>query len=414
MAFTTLSQVTEFLLQQIVTCVRDAFGPLLTEENIVSPMSPENVNSNILSLFLYHVAEDPHNRNLLPTGIDNPPSNFTPTAINLFYQLSVNFSSTADKTALLNMQDKFGCVVKHFHENPLYSVNGARISITPKILEESSSIQYWTAGSSSTQLSAYYMVSTVLLEPQENVLSASRVTTYGTAVFPLTGPQITQTENSIIYNDHQNVNQSVQVNPAQVTYGSNFQILGSGFVGSRFELELYHPRWDGPAVASNWLTSTTDPLVFAAVMNDTATFNNSGLNTTVLPGIYILKLNLYRQLELGAVTKEFQFSSNHVPLIVVPKITNINTAGGAGQNTFYAINGQHFQHVDLNNDETQLYIGSFKLIKGEPSTTRNRFKIISNAQIQFSLPNNINTGDFLPVRLIVAEAESTPRWIQIP
>src|SRR5438132_7792403 len=60
----------------------------------------ELTGDQTIGIYLYHVSEDAHFRNLPPLSQDQPPVQFRPMGLNLYYQLNAHSDTTGEPGAL--------------------------------------------------------------------------------------------------------------------------------------------------------------------------------------------------------------------------------------------------------------------------------------------------------------------------
>ncbi|MCD6271870.1 MAG: DUF4255 domain-containing protein, partial [Deltaproteobacteria bacterium] len=193
MALLDISMVT----QALIALIRESFNlspAWSTAPPTISPEPPDRVNGDGLGFYLYHISEDAHYKNLPSSGNGTPPVRYVPMALNLFYQLSASSSANDGSGALLEQQ-MMGIAIKAFHDYPSINdtttINGT--TIFPALLRGSNNcmkivlqpvlpneaVNYWTAGTSSLNLAAYYQVYVILLEPEQIQSRSGRVLAYG-------------------------------------------------------------------------------------------------------------------------------------------------------------------------------------------------------------------------------------------
>ena len=166
MALLDLSLVTRSLNNLLTESfnVSDAWSGLAPT---ISPQRSDTMSSDGLGLYLYHLSEDAHFKNVPAPGTDMPPIRYAPMALSLYYLLTAH--STSDDAYL--EQQMMGIAVKAFHDYPVIDdstqINGTpvflpppaglqgtnnrlRISLQPILPNDASSI--WTAGTSPLQV----------------------------------------------------------------------------------------------------------------------------------------------------------------------------------------------------------------------------------------------------------------------
>ncbi|MGE5806266.1 MAG: DUF4255 domain-containing protein, partial [Ignavibacteria bacterium] len=151
----------------------------------ISPEPPDELDIDVVGIYLYHISEDSTYKNLPPKGNDIPPVRFIPMGLNLFYQLTAKSSS--DGTGTLKEQKMMGIAIKALHDYPVIDSgtsitdlcnsknkifpsdldsNEDRFRIVLQPIAHNEAMNYWSAGNKPPRLAAYYQVSVVLLEPE--------------------------------------------------------------------------------------------------------------------------------------------------------------------------------------------------------------------------------------------------------
>jgi len=406
-----------YVTQQVIKVIRDAFVPPVWTAGLppeVRPDPPAKVTTEGLSFYLYHIQENTHYKNLPAPGKDQPAVKYVPMALSLFYQLSAN-SILEDGTAAYNEQLMMSIAIKALHDHPeINDGNGNRFRVALQPVKETESVHYWTAGSAPLKLSAYYEVSVVLLEPEETTSYTGRVLTYGTYLFTERTPRITACQNTITFTiPGETIPRQVTVQPAQAAAGTQIELSGTGFNGDGIELILVSTRWHERAIAdAPWnVQLAAGGSRITAIVQETAVLQQSAVSVPVLPGIYALAVTVIRRRAVPAGgIREFRDSSNQFPFTVSPRI---DTVTGPVANIVTVI-GYLFQHADLPDEDVAVYIGEQRLNRdaGGPFAT-GEFRVTAPGTMELNLPAGLTAGTY-PLRILVAGAESPPRWITIP
>ena len=424
MALLDLSQVTRTLVTLLQTHVQTSPvwppGVQLT----VSPDPPDKLTGdNTLGLYLYHAAEDAHNRNLPPSGSDQPPIRYTPMPLNLYYQLSAH-SDLPTPTGAYREQLMMGCALKALHDFPIITDatvfggapilaaslrnldNRLQIELRPVTAEEA--VTFWTAGSSPLRLAAYYHVAVVMLEPDESQSRAGRVLTYNVYAFPDETPRIHSSVNTLTFAvPGEAAPREVTVRPAQVPIGGAVRFEGSGLAGDRTALLLTNAAWPAPIAANvAWSVQASSEQVTATVQGVVG-------GADVLPGVYgaAVRVTRRRRTTDGTV-RDFDYQSNESPFVIAPRIDAISPPDGAGQ---VVVTGRIFQHASLPDDAVQVYVSTARLTGGLAGALgQGEFAVDSPTQLTFRLPAGLVGGQLLALRIFVNGAEAPPNWIVAP
>jgi hypothetical protein len=424
MDYTSLPEITETIISVIQTAV-DANGswPPTFE---VSPELLRDQHTG-LGFYLFHVQESSHFRNFPAPGNDNPPVNYTPMALNLFYQLSANSTNEASEEDAYDEQNLMGVAMKALHDHSIINVTTTgkkvNIKITLQTLSPSESVQYWAAAQSPVRLSAYYEVSVVFLEPEPTKSYAGRVLSYGTYIFVKGTPQITGSENIIEYTVPLDPEvKQVKISPAQAPpstiipapVNSTIRFTGNSFGGGITELLLLNGRWNEPAVATApWLVKVIGEDKLTANVQETAILQKSLTIVDILPGLYAAQIiNTEVRTLPDLSTKEFRHSSNQFPFSVMPRIDSIAPLSGPGGTTF-TVTGYLFQHADLATDDIEIYIRDVRITLDVGGLfSPGEYRITGPTVLEFRTPLLFSAG-LAPVRIMINGVESPPNWITI-
>jgi hypothetical protein len=425
MTLLDLSQVTRTLVTLLETHIQASpVWPAATPLT-VSPDPPDRLTGdNTLGLYLYHLAEDPHNKNMLPPGNSQPPIRYTPMPLNLYYQLSAH-SDLNTPTGAYREQLMMGCALKALHDYPVITEathlgatdilapalrdrdNRLHIELRPVSPDEA--VTFWTAGSSPLRLASYVRVSIVMLEPDEPDSGAGRVLAYNVFAFPSQTPRIDSSANTLIFTVPGEADpREIIVRPAQVPIGGQVHFDGSSLTGDQTAFLLHHALWPAPIEVNPaaWALQATAERVSVTVQ-DTAGPRD------IIPGIYgaVVRATRRRPTAAGA-TRDFEYFSNQSPFAISPRIDGLTAPTPAGDVT---VTGRLFQHADLPPDAVAVYLGDTRLTAGAGGALNPaEFAAMSPTQLDFRLPAGLAPGQLLPFRLVINGAESPPRWVITP
>lgn len=439
MTLLNVSLVTKALQKLIETAVTASpawpTNMLLT----VSPLPPDQLagtGDSALGLYLYHLAEDAHFKNLAPPGSDQPGVRFVSMGLNLFYQLTAH-SDQQGATGTLHEQLMLGLAAKALHDYPLVDdatavvdknhnpvhilsavgLSGAenRLRITLQPIPEEHAVRYWTAGSAPLRLSAYYQVAVVLLEPEESQTRTGRVLVYGVYSFPGGAPRLDGSRNTASFQlPGQSTTREIEMRPAQAppapplptpTPGEcRIIFLGSNLGGDRTALLLRNARWSSPLeVDASWNVAVGTDRLEATVQQTAGT-------EPVLPGIYAALANVItvRTMSNGRI-RQLEQLSNETPFVIPPRIDAVASAAGV-----FTVTGYIFQHAQLDPQAVEVYVGAQRLAAGTGGALNpGEFAVINATTLQLRPPAGLSAGEWVPLRLIINRAESLPRWIEV-
>lgn len=430
MALLNLSHVTETLIKLIEQYFMNV-SPVWADGThpTISAQSPDVLSENAIGIYLYHITEDAHYKNLPSPGKDEPPVRYIPMALNLYYQLSAH-STTNDP---LLEQQMMGIAVKALHDFPFIDDsteiveedrilhtelrgkdNQMKIVLQP--IAHNEAVNYWTAGSTSLRLAAYYQVSVILLEPAETQSRAGRVVTYGVHTFLEGAPRIESSHNILSLTiPGESETREVKLRPAQVPVGGQVTFTGVGLAGDSNSLLLKNSRWDEAVeVDIAWrITATND--------NVSIEVQESASEMDIIPGIYSSLVKVTRRRTLpGGEVREFDHISNECPFAITPHIESISAPDAEHVIT---IEGYIFSHDDIPPESVQVYVGETRLERVTADTLNpGEFIVVvpepppenALAYIQLHLPEGLPSGQYLPLRIFVNGVESPPNWIEIP
>ena len=422
MDYTSLKEITETIIDVIQTAVDDTGNWPPGFE--VLPELLRDQNSGI-GFYLFHVQESSHYKNFPAPGNDNPPVNYTPMALNLFYQLSANSVNENSEQDAYDEQNLMSVAMKALHDHSQIKItpSGKKINIkvTLQTLSPSESVQYWAAAESPVRLSAYYEVSAVFLEPEKQLSYAGRVLSYGTFIFVGGNPQITSSENIIEYTlPGEIAARQVKIQPAQAPpafiapapINSIVSFFGTGFNVGALQLLIISPLWNEPAVAdASWLPTLVSENELNITVQPTALLKTALTPVDIIPGLYAAQVSITEQRTLpDATIKTFNHVSNQFPFSVMPRISLINVLGGGG----FSVTCNVFQNPGIITDDIQVYIGATKLVLTVAVVlSAGEFKITGATAIELLVPAGLPAGQ-VALRVMIRGIESEPNWITLP
>ena len=80
------------------------------------------------------------------------------------------------------------------------------------------------------------------------------------------------------------------------------------------------------------------------------------------------------------------------------------------------VTGGVFQHADVLPESVRMIVGPEPVpLETAASLSPGHFEIVSATELRFRFPiAGLNSGETLPLRIIVNGAENSPRWVQVP
>ena len=380
--------------------------------------------NHTVGLYLYHVIEDPHFKNLPAITSDVPPIRYTPMGLNLHYQLNAH-SDIQGAPGIEKEQLLMGLAMKALRDYPIIDdstrIGGAqvfpaelqgtdnrfRISLLPVLPNEA--MNYWNAGNQPLRLAAYYEVSVVLLEPDEARMRAGRVLLYGVYTFVRGAPRLDSSLSFTTFTIPGAASaRTVEVRPAEVAIGEKLQLIGSELAGDETTLLIKSPRFANPIeVGTDWGVMATANTIFAVIQPKAD-------GNIILPGIYsaIAKVTT-RRLMPDKKMRDFNKTSNETPFIITPRVDSLSAPTGAGVVT---VSGTVFKDPDLSPDAIRVFLGPNSLVPGNvASLNPGEFGVKDESTLKFRFPvTGLTPGEQIPFRLIISGAENAPVWVNVP
>jgi len=385
-----------------------------------------------LGFFLYSVTEDPHFKNQPPFYQDRPPIRFTPMGLILQYQLIAQAADLGDpESAVLRLQRLFGLAVKTLHDFPSLDrntqISGALVfptalqgtdnvfRITLRNIAANEVTNFWTAGNQAVRLAAYYEINTALLEPDAPLLRVERVLRYGVQIFVNGAPRLEASRNTVTFRlPGEATDRTAEVQPGEVATGENISFDGTDLAGDNTTLVIGKPAWDqSQEVGIDWGVVAGTSTILARIGSRAGTED-------IVPGLYSAAARVSRtRIMPDGRTRVFPHESNQVPFTVAPTITNPAynaVAVAVGPQNIVTVDGGIFQHADVLPENVRVFVGREPVpLETTIALTPGHFEIVNPNRIRFRFPlAGVNSGETLPLRIIVNGAENSPRWVLVP
>lgn len=469
MALTDISRVTTAiatLIRQVLA--RDNFP----DEFDVSAAPPEddtNPTPNVISLYLFHIVEDPHRKNLPPRRpiVAESPVQFTEAGLILNYVVTArNTSATGGGDRALIEQRLLGYVVRAFHDfpvitdettvpavppsppnNPIFqtaNLSGAdnRIDLILRPVGIDETVNFWSAEQDLTARLGLFCEARVIL------LSTPRVTSTPGIVYSLGGyvsvagqPFLQSVRNVVGFipppgfatSDPASPFQFVLSNPARASLfpvgaippevapeNNRFRIDGADLRGERTFLALRGQAGLGAAAPTersfridvddennpDWSFGIRDPEI-TVNMRQTVQ-DDQGAALTLYPGLFSLRVITARQLPMATSGRRLEQSSNELVLAVTPQVVSVAGLGGPAAARRFRLTlfgGYLRDELDL-----QLSVGGGVLRRNADTATAGNYDFAANTgRIDFAVDTSGRSSP-LPVNLLINGAGSTPAW----
>jgi hypothetical protein len=419
--------------------------------NISALPADKLTGDDTIGIYLYHVSEDAHFKNLAPLSQDRPPVQFRPMGLNLYYQLS-SHSEKPLEAAALHAHMLFGLALKALHDFP--SIDSSTkvfdpdavppaptytpvfpidlqgtdnvLRIVLQAIQPSEAPHYWTGGTQPLRLAAYYIVSVVLLEPERPSQYAGRVLRYGVHTFVTGAPRLNASSSTVTFRvPGETVANQIEVQPAEVSAGTppgilpahvggQIRLQGVDLTGDDTTLLLKNSRFpEGVEVGPTWGVVASQSEIIATAASQIGTF-------ATIPGIYSAsaRVTTRRRMPDGSI-KSFVQTSNEVPFLVTPQITSTPVAAQV-----VTVNGNGFIKNSVPPDPVKLLVGAQEVPQEVlPSPlpppplplSVGHFVVDDTNTLRLRFPiSGISSGQILPLRIMVNGTENVPYWLTIP
>jgi hypothetical protein len=421
-----ISLVTQTLLSLIDKHVTSSPEAGKVSPLTVSPLPPDKLTGNhTIGLYLYHISEDAHYKNLPPPSDEFPPIRYTPMGLNLYYQLTAH-SDNAGNAGVENEQTMLGLAMKALRDYPVIDdttdVNGAKVlplalqgtdnrfRIVLQPLQHHEAMTYWSVGTQPLRLAVYYQVSVVLLEPEQTRSRIGRVLTYGVFTFARGAPHLDGSRNTVTFTiPGETTPRQIEIGPAEVPITGKVTFFGSDLAGDQTTLLLKNRRFAEPIeVGTDWGVIGSTSEIFATVQP------RAGL-TTIVPGMYsaIAKVT-ERRLMPDQTFRDFTKTSNETPFVITPLITAMLPPD---INLNVVVQGGIFQDAaGIAPEAVEAFVGPQRIPpRAGVNLNPGEFEVVDASTLRFRYPIvGLNPGAVVPFRLIINGAESAPNWVTVP
>lgn len=443
MALIDLSFVSRVLVRLLEIRV-PALAEMAPDTVSVSAQPPDqltSVDNDTLGLYLYHVTEEPDTKNLpAPPGAGPTPVRYAPMGLRLYYQLTAHAASE-DSDSIYRAQQFLGLALKTLHDFPALTLStevdgrilfdeipgtvdrpDKPLRLTLEPVPHNEAVSFWSAGNTPLRTSAYYQASVILMEPDRPERLAGRVLSYGIQTFVGGAPCLDGSENTLtFFVPGEEGERQLKARPAQVPVGGQVSFTGVNLTGDETYLLLRSSRWERPQRAgTDWAVSSPTAGRLSATVQETIG------DQTVLPGVYSAQVQVIERRRLpDGSERAFEHTSNQTPFCITPRIDPVpeapddNPLGEPDASGALTIRGYLFRHEELDPSDVHIYVGANRLERGEVPLAPGQFRVPEPPpgelpSIELRLPEGIESGERLPVRILINGVESPPRWIVAP
>lgn len=457
-----LSHVTASLTRALKFNIQ-RLEPTLTVEVTTQPPERMSGATNTVNLYLYHVAEDPHYRNLAGNLSDARPAQTKPMSLILYYILTTHHEGESGFETEIE-QRLMGHALKTLHDfaviddetripgngteilHPDLRGRDNRLEVTLRPVSPEDAITFWSAEERQTaRLSAYYEVRYVLLEPEPPRRLPGVVLSLGTFLVNVASPQLAGSQSTVTFTLPASAGGGVQTivaSPARVGLppdGNRLTLLGANLaIGQARRLYLRNARWrerapelervlvdpDLPAnAAAGWRIREAGDRIEVTIGTELTVAVPAGppIVLPVEPGTYHARVEVVKELRvIRGQLKEITDTSNETPFTVGPRVigasvvdpaagriridldpsVDLTPAGPPGPlDIMVVVDGETYARHDPATPGSILEVGEF-----EPA----------GATVEFLARFDAGVPGTHPFRLIVEGAESQPFWIELP
>lgn len=370
-----LSNVTSTLADTLRLNITQRLDPSLATLDVTT-LPPERVSdaSTTINLYLYHIAEDPHYRNVTGNLGDANPAATKPMSLILFYILTTHHE--VDSVFDTEMQQRLmGYALKTFHDfsriTDRTQINGTQLidvdmrgrdnalEIVLRPITPEEAIAFWSAEDRmTTRLSAYYEVRYALLDPDPPQRLPGIVLRIGNFIVDIASPQLAATRSLMTFTLPAVAGggvQTIETSPARVgppmpalPDSNRLTLVGTSLtIGQARRIFLSSARWRqrlpalervllDPSLAANvaagWTITEASDSIEVTLGTELTVAMSSGppVVLPVEPGIYTVVVEVVKDsLEVFGQLKEITDISNAMTFAVSPRVIGASVIDAA-------------------------------------------------------------------------------------
>jgi Pvc16 N-terminal domain len=467
-------------IARVTTAIATLTRQALARDNIsddidvtaAPPDDETNTTPNVISLYLFHIAEDPFHKNLPPQRpvLSDSPVQFTEMALVLNYLVTArNTSATAAGDRALNEQRLLGFVARALHDFPVItdetvvpavvpnppnppvfqtanmagSANRIELALRPVSIEEA--VNFWSAEQDLVaRLGLFYEARVILLSTPPVTSTPGIVYSLGGFVSVAGQPFIESVQSLVGFvpppgfaaPDPSSPFQFISSNPARVSLfpvgaipadvppdNNRFRIDGAELRGEQTYLALRGQAGVGAAAPTersfridvgdpspDWAFQVGDTEITVSLRQ--AVTDDEGTALLLYPGLYSLRVVTGRQINPPVSDRAFEQSSNEVVLAVTPQVVSVEGLGGPASARRFRLTlfGSYLRdELDI-----QLSVGGRVLRRDPDTNTAGNYDFTPDSnELELAVDTTGRTSP-LPVNLLINGAGSTPAWAVFP
>ncbi|MCX4245548.1 DUF4255 domain-containing protein [Paraliomyxa miuraensis] len=464
-AITDISAVTSAITTLIGDAITVRDAPAEDFEVSAAPPEDDTVTGpNVISVHLFHIAEDSHRKNLLPTRFGGGGRvEYSPMGLVLNYVVTArNTTGTDGGARALAEQRWLGLVARTLHDFPTIDDstqfpprvpvlqtaglsgddNVVQLILRPVGIDDA--INFWSAEQDLTaRPSLFYEARVVLLATPQPPRVPGIVFSLGAYMFPGGPPQLLAIRNVVGFAppagtavlDPADPFVRVPANPARASLfaaappatvdpGNAHVVLeGRSFVDERVLLALHGPSMidAGPYAEQGFRLEVTRPAdnpAWALLLEDGrieldlsgSAQDDQARTVTLYPGIYRVQVITARSVAADVTGRYIEHSSNSSLFMVAPQISSVTNGAGPpnARSVTITLVGTYLR-AEL---EVEVAVGGrvFTRVTGAPSAGTFDFSA-GTGTISLVVDTTLHTGP-IPVRLQINGAEATPAWVE--
>jgi hypothetical protein len=467
-------------IARVTTAIATLTRQALARDNITTdievtaapPDDQTNASPNVVSFYLFHIAEDPFHKNLPPGRpvLSDTPVQFTEMALILNYVVTArNTSAVGGGDRALVEQRLLGFVARALHDFPVITDNtvvpavppnppnppvfqtaniaGAnnRIELVLRPVSIEETVNFWTAEEDLVaRLGLFYEARVILLSTPPVTSTPGIVHSLGGFVSVAGQPFIESVQNLVGFvpppgfapPDPSSPFQLVSSDPARVSLfpagavpagvppaNNRFRIDGAELRGEQTYLALRGQAGAGAAAPSErsfrvdvgdanpgWAFDVRGTEITVGMRQ--AVTDDDGTALVLYPGLYSLRVITGRQINPPVSDRAFEQSSNEVVFAVTPQVVSVAGLGGpAGARRFRLTLFGSYLRDEL---DIQLSVGGGVLRRDADTNAAGNYDFTPNtSRLDFAVNTTGRTSP-LPVSLLINGAGSTPAWAVFP
>jgi hypothetical protein len=448
--------------------VRDNF-PDDFDVTAAPPDDQTNASPNVISFYLFHIAEDSFHKNLPPRRpvVAESPVQFTEMGLVLNYVVTArNTSAVGGGDRALIEQRLLGYVARALHDYPLITdetvvpavppsppnnpifqtanMSGAdnRIELVLRPVGIEETVNFWKAEEDLTaRLGLFYEARVILLSTPPVTSTPGIVYSLGGFVSVAGQPFLQAVQNVVGFTpppgfaspDPSSPFQFVSSNPARVSLfpagavppsvspeNNRFRIDGAELRGERTFLALRGQAGAGAAAPNErsfridtgdgnnpgWSFDVRSTEITVSIRQ--AVQDEEGTALTLYPGLYSLRVITARQMTADPNGRRLEQSSNELVFAVTPQVNSVAGLGGLATARRFRLT--LFGSYLRNELDIQLSVGGRVLRRDANTAVAGNFDFaVNTGQIDFAVDTTGRPSP-LPVNLLINGVGSTPAW----